>query len=113
MKDSYSFWIVLHKNFPRVERLGIGQKIEQTFLDLIELTFCLSYMSEQKILFLGKAISKLDILKFFTQFAWENKLIHTDKYTEISMKFQEIGRQLGAWRKGLESKLKENSSPAR
>ncbi len=106
MKEAYSIWVISHRNFPKVERLGIGQKIELIFLDIIELTFCLSYMSpEQKIPFLSKAITKLDVLKFFIQFAWENKLIPTDKYSEFVLKFEEIGRQLGAWRKGLQSKI--------
>lgn len=106
MKETYSFWIILHRNFPRVERLGIGQKIEQAFLSAIELTFCSSYLSiEQKIPLLNKAISRLDVLKFFTQFAWENKLIPTDKYSELLLKLEEIGRQLGGWKKGIENKL--------
>jgi len=54
---------------------------------------------------LGKAISKLDILKFFIQLAWENKLISTDQHIELSQNLEEIGRQLGGWKKGLEAKL--------
>ena len=53
---------------------------------------------------LNKAITKLDILRFFTQFAWENKLIPTDKFSELLSELDEIGRQLGGWKKGLESK---------
>ncbi len=106
MKEAYSFWIILHRNFPRVERLGIGHKIEQAFLSAIEITFCLSYLPmEQKVPFLGKAISRLDVLKFFTQFAWENKLIPTNKFSELLLKLEEIGRQLGGWKKGIENKL--------
>ncbi|HBR79487.1 MAG TPA: hypothetical protein DEA46_03625 [Candidatus Moranbacteria bacterium] len=56
---------------------------------------------EQKVILLGKIISRLDILKFFSQLAWENKLIHNDKYIELSEKLEEIGRMLGGWRKGL------------
>ena len=38
------------------------------------------------------------------QLAWENKLIPTDKYAEISKQLEEIGRQLGGWKKGLQTK---------
>ncbi len=88
--------------------MGLGQKIEQAFLDTLELAFCLSYMSvEHKLPMLNKAITKLDILKFFIQLAWENKLISTNKYSDIVSRLGEIGRQFGGWKKGLQ--IKTNS----
>lgn len=53
---------------------------------------------------LGKAISKLDVLKFFLQLSWESKLIHTERYANLSGQLEEIGRMLGGWRKGLQKK---------
>ncbi|MEK7464079.1 MAG: four helix bundle protein [Patescibacteria group bacterium] len=52
---------------------------------------------------LGKVISRLDTLKFFTQLAWEGKLIPNEKYVELSKKLEEIGKMLGGWRKGLQN----------
>ncbi len=86
--------------------MGIGNRIERAFLDTLELTFCLTYLPlEQKIPMLNKAITKLDIVKFFAQLAWESKLIPTDKYSVLLSNFGEIGRQLGGWKKGLQTKL--------
>ena len=105
MKETYMFWLALHHNFPKVERFGIGQKIEQSCLTALELTFSLSYLPpEQKIPLLNRAISRLDVVKFFVQLAWESKLIPTDKYSELLLQLEEIGRQLGGWKKGLETK---------
>ena len=105
-KGSYVIWQKLHRDFPRVERLGIGQKIENIFLLVLEMTFSLVYLPpEPKIIMLSKTISRLDVLKFFIQIAWENKLISTEQHIEMSQKLEEIGRQLGGWRKGLETKL--------
>jgi hypothetical protein len=105
MKETYLFWNFLHKSFPRVERLGIGSKIEQSFLTVLELTFLLSYAPlNQKIVLIDRAISKLDVVKFFTQLAWEGKIIPTKQYSELSIKLEEIGRQLGGWKKGLQTK---------
>lgn len=101
-KEAYQYWQALHRNFPKVERFGLGQKIDSVFLNLLELTYATSYLPpEQKIIGLEKVIPRLDILKFFIQLAWENKCIHTNKYTELSQKLDEIGRMLGGWRKGL------------
>ena len=46
----------------------------------------------------------MDIVKFFTQLAWESKLIATDKYADLIRSLEEIGRQLGGWKKGLVAK---------
>jgi hypothetical protein len=74
------------------------------FLDILELSFTCVYLPpEPKIALLGTVISKLDILKFFMQLAWESKLIPTEKYIEMSIKLEEIGKMLGGWRKGLEN----------
>jgi hypothetical protein len=103
-KGAYQFWLALHRNFPRVERFGIGQKIEDAFLDLLELSFACVYLApEPKILLLGKAITKLDTLKFFTQLAWESRLIPLEKHAGLSEKLEEIGKMLGGWRKGLQN----------
>jgi len=105
-KEAYQFWLTLHRNFPRVERLGIGQKIEKIFLDVLELSFSCVYLPpEPKIILLAKTNSRLDTLKFFTQLAWESRLIHTEKYSELSAKLEDIGRMLSGWRKGLLTKL--------
>lgn len=105
MKEAYRFWTAIHRDFPKVERLGLGQKIESAFLEAIELTFICSYLSvAQKLPVLTKAISRLDIVKFFIQLSWENKLVPTEKYSSLMDKIGEIGRQLGGWKKGLETK---------
>lgn len=48
----------------------------------------------------------MDILKFFVQLAWESKIIPNDKYITLSAKLEEVGKMLGGWKKGLESKNK-------
>lgn len=112
LKETYRFWTALHRDFPKVERLGVGNKIEQTFLDILEITFCLSYLSpDHKIPFLNKAITKLDIVKFFTELAWENKLITTEQYSHQLSNLEEIGRQLGGWKKGVESRIQKTPRP--
>jgi len=101
-KEAYQYWQALHRNFPKTERFSLGQKISQTFIEVLELSFTASYLApEQKLILLTKASSRLDVLKFFVQLAWESKLIPTEKYAELSKRLDEIGRMLGGWRKGL------------
>lgn len=85
--------------------MGIGHKIEQTFLLVLEFAFASAYLPpEPKIIILRRTNTKLDSLKFFVQLAWEGKLISTDKYSDLIFRLGEIGRQIGGWRKGLQTK---------
>jgi hypothetical protein len=99
-------WTNIQRNFPKVERLGLGIKIDQNFLSVLELTFITTYLPmEQKVSGLSKTISKLDLVKFFMQTSWEIKLITNEKYIEIAEKLDGIGRDLGSWKKSIEIKL--------
>jgi len=83
----------------------LGGKIEDYFLGLLENIFVAIYLTpEQKIPKLIISISKLDGIKFFLQIAWENKCIPNEKYATLSEDLNQIGRMLGGWKKGLESK---------
>ena len=111
-KEAYQYWLPLQRDLPKVERLSLGQKIEQAFLDVLELTYTASYLPpEPKIVVLGKTISRLNILDFFLQLAWENKIIPTEKYTELTKKLGEVGRQLGGWKIGLQVKIAQTKTP--
>ncbi len=105
LKDAYKSWLALYKNFPKVERFGIGQKIERAFLDALELIYLSSYTPpEQKLPLLAKAVTRVDILKFFLQIAWENKLMTTVHYSALLANIEEVGKMLWGWKKGIESK---------
>lgn len=101
----YKLWDGFRNNISKQSRYTLGAKIDTLFLDTIELLFTASYLNkEQKQPVLQKANGKLDLLKFFLQIAWELKLLDTKKYAELSKSLDEIGRMLGGWRKGIESK---------
>ena len=92
---------------PRTSRYTLGARIENNFLDLLELIYQAYYVeankkSEKIIL----CISKNDLIKYFLQIAWENKLIKDHLYTEVIIKIEEIGRILGGWKNSVEEKQK-------
>lgn len=104
-KGSYSIWFKLLADFPKTYRHNLGGKIDSYFLELLENVFVSLYLSgDQKISRITISISKLDGVKFFLQLAWENKCLPNEKYITLSSQLDEIGRILGGWRKGLESK---------
>lgn len=92
-------------DFPKIYRYTLGGKIENYFLELLEMILILLYLPpDQKYSRLTMAIAKLDNLKFFLQLAWENKCLTDAKYASLSELLNEIGRMLGGWKKGLENK---------
>lgn len=104
-KTAYEHWLVLHRNFPTPERFGLGNRIDSSFLDLLENIFGCIYLSpSEKIHKLSEAITTLDRVRFLTQIAWENKLIAHKSYSSLSEEMEEVGRQLGGWRRGLLTK---------
>ena len=56
---------------------------------------------EKKISVIGSASTKLDTLKFLLQTAWELKLIDNSIYEKISEPLNDVGIDIGKWRKML------------
>ena len=95
---------------PRVERFGIGTRIDELFLDLLELLRKATYAQIQnKIGILENANVHVDALRFFLQLAWEAKLVKDKQYTELAIIIEEVGRQIGAWKFGIIDKLNKTS----
>ncbi len=64
--------------------------------------FAASYLAkETKLPYLQKAVTKLDLLKFFLRISWEVKALDIKKYIVLSEKLDEIGRMLGGWIKQI------------
>ena len=112
-KEAYSLWLLILRDFPKIERFGIGQKIDITFLHLLERTYRTSYLPiKPKIIALAETIAVSDTLKFLMQSAWELKLISLKYYSNIAPKLEVIGQMLGGWKRGMEKKVKgENKLP--
>lgn len=101
----YKLWHIFRNNISKQVRFTLGAKIDILFLDTLELLFTASYLGKnEKLPILQKAQSKLDLLKFFLQIAWELKALDGKKYILLSEHLIEIGKMLGGWRKGLEPK---------
>lgn len=106
-RAAYSLWFKIIGDFPKTHRYGLGGKIEERFLKMLEIISSAVYLSpDKKYLQLSNAIIELDGLKFFLQLAWENKCLPNQKYADLSERLEEVGRMLGGWRRGLE---KQNS----
>ena len=90
------------EKFPKTKRYGLGQKLDQIALELIEFIVRASYLQrEQKPPVLEKSIVSADILKILLRLAKDNKAIDNKKYLQLESNLQEIGRMLGGWKRSI------------
>lgn len=101
----YKIWYGYRDHFPKKSRYTLGDKIDARFLNVLELIATATYQNgDSKVVTLERALTGIDIIKFLMRVAWELQVLDDKKYTTLSEKIQEIGRQIGAWKKGLEKK---------
>ena len=103
--DVYEIWHVHYSNFPRLSKFSLGAKIDSLFTDVIELIFLAGYAgADQKYALVVRASTKLDLLKFFMQAAWEVRCLDQKKYAALAVPLNEIGKDIGGWQKFLQTK---------
>ena len=101
----YKLWYEYRDHFPKKSRYTLGDRIDIVFIQLVELLWAASYQGKnEKLPTISAAIKKLDGLKFLLRIAWEIKVLDSTKYASISDPLFEIGKMLGGWKKGLETK---------
>ena len=104
-KAIYKYWQKISNNFPKSFRFGLGARIENLFIDILEFEFIASFLKPQeKELFVAKAITKFDLLKFLCQISWENGYLKEKTYAFLSKEFDVVGKELAGWKKFLENK---------
>jgi len=91
-------WHELFIKLPKTAKYSLGAKIDNLFLETIEVVSIASFLSGlEKIPYIKSSIGKVDILKILLQLTWEMKLINTEHYANISDQLISIGRMLGGW----------------
>ena len=101
----YKTWHQYRSDLPKSARYTLGDKIDTTFIRALEFLYIASYQSKtEKLPTLRSAIRAIDVLKFFLRIAWELHVLDTKKYANVSEEVEELGRMVGGWKKGLESK---------
>lgn len=86
----------------RGARYTIGARIENRFLDLLELAY-IAYFTEKekKQEKIAGCILTLDTLKFLISITWEARLVSSKQYEEVALKLDEIGKMFGGWKNSL------------
>lgn len=96
---TYEFYKLLSDkliSFPKTKRYTLGQKLDNTTLEIFEIIFSLVY-SKDKNLTLQKMSVKLDLLKILLRLAKDSNCLKNNDYLNLQTLLQEIGRMLGGW----------------
>lgn len=101
----YKKWYSYRDDMPKKSRYTLGDEIDRRFLRILELLYAAVYQSKfEKLPTLGEALASVDTLKFLLRIGWEVRAIDNKKYQDLSEGVLEVGRQVGGWRRGLETK---------
>ncbi len=101
MAKLVSAYELAHKDinsFPKHERYSLGEKIERTILEAIELiTIANNSNKFEKEKILIKVNGKIETLKILYRIAWNCGIIEQGKYMEMQKIFQECGKMAQGW----------------
>lgn len=105
MISVYKTWYGYRDSMPKKSRYTLGERIDARFIVVLELLYIASYQgAKEKLPTLEKSLSGVDTLKFLLRIGWELRIFDEKKYTALSEGLAEVGRQIGGWRKGLQTK---------
>jgi len=105
MLKVYKIWYAIRDNLPKKSRYTLGDKIDSRFIQSLELLYMASYQSTaDKLPTLDRALSAIDLLKFLLRVSWEIGALDDKKYINISEELKDAARQVGGWRRGIQTK---------
>ncbi len=101
--EAYVFWQNQAKHIPKMLRYSMGVRTDSLFAEIIELIYVAMFApADKKISIISKANSRNDLLKFMLNALFELKGLKEEAFNDISVKMEEIGRQLYGWEKQTE-----------
>ena len=97
-------WLIPRINeFPRAQRFVLGERIETTALDLLDILVEAQY-SQDKLELLSRANLALARLRHLLRLANDLHFLGVRRFEFVSEHVEEIGRMIGGWVKHQQSK---------
>lgn len=98
--DELKAFHLLRKKFDKGERHSLGEKTEQTLLNvLIKIIEAGTSKNEWKIAAIDAASKQLELTKILLRLASDMEQIEDRQYEEHQERINKAGRMLGGWRK--------------
>ena len=96
-----TLWLINHTTkFPRIHRFALGQRIENTLYDLMDILIDAKYTKEKASL-LRRANLALQRLRFQTRLAKDTRCLSMGSYEYGIRHIVDVGKQIGGWEKSI------------
>ncbi len=102
--DLIIWYVPILNRLPRSHKFTLGDRIISGLYDLLESLIIVRYARE-KLIKLESINSQLDVLRYQTRILLDFGLISLHRYENISIFFDEIGKELGGWIKQQSKKV--------
>jgi hypothetical protein len=90
----------INEKLPKIKRYSLGVSTEQTVLELLRHLIAAKHAPKaRKSLYLLKAQSELELLRFKLRLYLELALINETRIMQTQAQILEVGRMLGGWLK--------------
>lgn len=101
-ESAYKLVNVLVETFPKIQRFGLGLRLESNSIELIELIATGETLPNPlKGKFVSEAAAKADVCGVLTRLCAERKLIGGTNYFTLAGLFQETAMLCTGWEKSL------------
>ena len=104
---AYLLWFEYYQTIPKAHRHTLGQQIDNLWIEIIKTLATASFLPRQeKLPYVRLTIQRVDTLKILLMILWETGSLQNQKYINLSLKVDAIGKMLGGWNGQL---IKQNS----
>lgn len=96
-------WLIpLLDQFPRTRRYSLGEKLENTLLEVLERLVEAAYArTNQKTIALTTANIRLEVVRHLWRVCYELQIISMKRYKHGAELINNLGRQIGGWLRSL------------
>ena len=105
LEKAYGFltWLIpTLEKFPRSQRFLLGDRIESAALDVLEGLIEATY-TRDRIQLLNTVNLRIEKLRFLIRLSLDLRYLDPRRYEHAARALDEIGRLVGAWRKGKDA----------
>jgi hypothetical protein len=101
MKRASLKWLLPHcERFPRAQRFGVTQRIQDAVLDLSEALYeANAHMGARRVARLEQADAELNKLRLYLRLIHSWDWLDSGQYQHVSRMVAEVGKLLGGWRR--------------
>jgi len=101
IENLINWFLPIVTKFPRNFRYTLGNKLEEHLYSLLEDIIQAQY-SKKKSYLLQKGNLSVEMLRHFIRITFKQKIISSKQYESFAKQLNEIGSQIGGWKKERE-----------